>query len=52
LFLGSVQLISLGVIGEYVGRIYEQSKSRPRWVIRSALGVRGEPGVTYRDRGR
>jgi polyisoprenyl-phosphate glycosyltransferase len=39
LFLGSVQLIFLGIIGEYIGRIYEESKARPRWVIKSALGV-------------
>jgi glycosyltransferase involved in cell wall biosynthesis len=41
LFLGSVQLIFLGIIGEYIGRIYEESKARPRWIIRAALGVTG-----------
>ena len=32
-FMGSVQLISLGVIGEYIGKIYLETKGRPRYVI-------------------
>jgi dolichol-phosphate mannosyltransferase len=37
LFLGGVQLISLGILGEYIGRLYDEAKGRPLYIIRKQL---------------
>jgi len=44
LFMGGVQLICMGIIGEYIGRIYAETKCRPLYLIQKKLGFpNGEP---------
>lgn len=42
LFFAGIQLIFLGVIGEYLGRVYEEVKARPLFLVREELGVASE----------
>jgi dolichol-phosphate mannosyltransferase len=37
-FLGGVQLISIGILGEYIARIYEEVRDRPKFIVDQAIG--------------
>lgn len=50
LFIGGVQLVCLGVMGEYIGRIYGESKRRPLYLVRERMGFPADCQLSSRSR--
>jgi polyisoprenyl-phosphate glycosyltransferase len=40
LFIGGIQLLSIGVLGQYIGRIYDEVKKRPPFIVRRSVGLK------------
>lgn len=47
LILGGLQMIVLGIVGEYIGRIYQEVKNRPIYIIRETLGLEDKKCGSY-----
>jgi dolichol-phosphate mannosyltransferase len=45
LFVGGIQLLMLGVIGEYLSRVYDEVRRRPLYIVRDRVGLAGDPQV-------
>jgi dolichol-phosphate mannosyltransferase len=43
LFIGGLQMLSMGIVGEYIGRIYTEAKQRPLYLVREVLASAAQP---------
>jgi len=50
IFFGGVQLLSIGIIGEYVGQVFDEVKGRPLTVVSESVGLRGSDLLDGDDR--
>ena len=46
LFVGAIQLLSLSILGQYIGKIFEEVKQRPKYIVKSVLGKGRNSGYT------
>jgi dolichol-phosphate mannosyltransferase len=57
LFTGGVQMLSVGILGQYIGRIYDEAKRRPPYIVKHSLGldipdlVKSDVNLTNNTRG-
>jgi len=39
MFIGGIQLITIGIIGEYIGKIYQEIQKRPKYIIKEKINI-------------
>ena len=49
LFIGGIQLMALGVMGEYLGRVFNETKQRPLYFVQTHLAARSTERAAVRD---
>lgn len=47
LFIGGIQLLTVGLLGEYISRIFDEAKQRPLYIMRSVVGWSQNPPTAY-----
>jgi dolichol-phosphate mannosyltransferase len=43
IFFGGIQVAAIGIVGAYIGKIFEQVKQRPKYILTKAPNIRGAP---------